>query len=49
MGSEMCIRDRAYAWFNMAAANGFSDAMAARSYLETALDPDELDLSLIHI
>ena len=42
-GVEQADLVQAYAWFNLAAANGFSDALAARSYLETALDPEELN------
>jgi len=42
-GVEQADLAAAYAWFNMAAANGFSDAVAARASLETVLSPQELE------
>lgn len=33
---------RSYAWFNLAATNGHQPALAARTYLESILSPNEL-------
>lgn len=41
-GVEEVDLTKSYAWLNLAASNGYTDAEAARSFLESVLDQDEL-------